>query len=419
MRLALVPGVDVEKTWRDVQPLDLETLEPGTFSLLPLVYRRLHDADVRDSRLQRLAGIYRSNWVRNQLQVERLPSLLEALKSVGVEPLVVGGPAIAARYYAQLGLRPVLQLELLVSPSEGASATAAISEGGWRPAARRVVGQVSRFHDESSTTSAVLYEGLSPYVLGPVDSTAAVGALRQAAAERAIGGASALTLAPADELLLACASGARRTIAPQVQWLVDAHHILMKGDMDEARLVARARAHRLVHPLREILAYLVGVTAVGTAASGILRALDRERPGRRDSLTYRLAANGLGPLGSPPEGLLEHARRSLAEPLPTALRSLPSSMRDAWDLEGVEQVPLVAARKILGRMRRAAKVARLRRVSRWTPAGAAAPRRPEERSRSRFAPPRCPRSATYCRRRRSRCRISSPRVREARTGRVE
>ena len=354
MQLALVPGVDVEKTWRGLQPLDLETLEPGTFALLPFVYRRLQDAEVPESRLPRLAGIYRSNWVKNQLQVERLSSLLGVLRTAGIDPLVVGGPAIAIHYYAELGLRPVLQLELLVSPAEGAGAVAAITKSGWRPAAGSVA-RASRFQDGTGTTSAVLYEGLPQYVLGPVDSTTAIAALREAAVERPIGGASAVTLDASDELLLACALGARRTLAPQVQWLVDAHHILTSGEIDEGRLIARAQAHRLVPPLGETLTYLSEATALGTTAGRILRTLDQQRTSRRVSLTYRLAANGLGPLGLAPQGLLDHARRSLAEPLPRALRSLPSVMRDAWDLERVAQVPLAAARKMLGRTRRAAR----------------------------------------------------------------
>lgn len=353
LRLALAPEVDVEKSWRGLQPLDIEKLEEGTFALLPLVYRRLQDAGVPESRLPRLAGIYRSNWVKNQLQLERLPSLLAALRGAGIKPLVVGGAAIATRYFPQLGLRPVPQLELLVSPREAAAFAEAVSNGGWR-SVDRAAGPVIKFQDESTPTAVVLYAGLPAYILGPVDSIAAMAAVKEVAVEREVGGASALTLAPADELLFTCGLGARRTFVPQVQWLLDAHHIVAAGDVDWARLVARARAHRLVRPLRDTLTYLARTTAVGAAANEITRALEQERPGGRDRLAYRLAGSGLGPLGASPEGLLEHARLSLDEPLPTALRSLPSSMRDAWGLERVEQVPLVAVKKMLGRIRRAA-----------------------------------------------------------------
>jgi hypothetical protein len=351
LRLALAPGADVEKSWLDLQPLEIETLEPGTFALLPLVYRRLDEAGVRDTRLPRLAGIYRSNWVKNQLQLERLPSLLEPLAAAGIESLVVGGPAVATRYYTQLGLRPILQLEIVVSPEDSTRAGSVLSSSGWRLVSR-TPGRTSRLVEGTSRVGAVLYEGLPAYFRGPVDPATAVAAMREAAGRSTIGGVPAETLAPADELLLACGLWARRTLAPGVQWLLDVHHILVGGGVDDVRLRSRARAHRLVRPLAETLTYLADTTR-GEEASRILWTLEAERPTPRESLTYRLAANGLRPLGSPPEALLEHARLTLDEPLLTALRRLPSSMRDSWGLDGVGQVPLVAARKMLERTRRA------------------------------------------------------------------
>ena len=351
LRLALAPGADVEKSWLDLQPLEIEMLEPGTFALLPLVYRRLEEAGVRDPRLPRLAGIYRSNWVKNQLHIERLPSLLEPLTAAGIESLVVGGAAVATRYYTQLGLRPILQLELVVSPEHGTRAGSVLSSSGWRLVSR-TPGRTSRLLDGSSRVAAVLYEGLPAYFRGPVDPATAVATMREAAGESTIGGVAAETLAPADELLLACGLWARRTIAPGIQWLLDVHHILADGGVDDVRLRSRARAHRLVRPLAETLTYLAATTG-GEEASRINGALEAEPATRREGLTYRLAANGLRPLGSPPEALLEHARLTLDEPLSTALRRLPGSVRDSWGLDGVEQVPLAAARKMLERMRRA------------------------------------------------------------------
>ena len=350
LRLAFDPDTDVERAWRALQPLDLETLEPGTFAVLPFVYRRLEETGADEPRLPRLAGIYRRNWVTNQVQLDRLPALLEALRADGIRPLVIAGPAVATRYYDQLGLRPMLQLELLVSPDEAEAAASALERAYWRPSGP-AMRSLTRFADKRSTTSVLVYAGLPAYFLGPVDPSAAVERLRDAAEERKVGTADALTLAPADELLLACGLGARRLEPPQLQWLVDVHQILASGEVEEARLLAQAQAHRLARPLRDTLAYLRHTMALGAPAEGVLRAIDANPSTRRERLAHRLAAGGLGPLGPPPQTLVEHTRASLDAPLGTAIRSLPRSMREAWQLERVEQVPLAAARKTLARIR--------------------------------------------------------------------
>ena len=84
LRLALAAEIDVERYWRELEQLEIETLEEGTFALLPLVHRRLEQAGVDDARLPRLAGTYRSTWVRNKMQLDRLPSVLEALARAAI-----------------------------------------------------------------------------------------------------------------------------------------------------------------------------------------------------------------------------------------------------------------------------------------------------------------------------------------------
>lgn len=351
LRLALAPDVDVDRAWRELQPLEIETLEEGSFALLPLVHDRLVAAGVEDARLPRLAGTYRSTWVRNQLQLERLAQLLEALAAAGSPPLVVGGAAVAARYYAQLGLRPIVQLELIVAPEEAARAGSVLSRNGWRIASRRP-GRTSRLVNATAPVTAVLHEGAPAYFSGPSGSAETLSALREAASEQALGGAVASTLAPADELLLTCATWARRTLAPGIQWLVDAHSILASGEVALDRLAVRAHAQRLVLPVHDTLAYLVATTQP-PAAEAALAQLDERRATVRERLAHRLAANGLGPLGSAPESVLEYTRATLDQPGATAVRGLPRALREAWGLERGERVPLAAARKALARVRRA------------------------------------------------------------------
>jgi Uncharacterised nucleotidyltransferase len=349
LRLALAAKIDVERHWRELEPLEIETLEEGTFALLPLVHRRLEQAGVDDARLPRLAGTYRSTWVRNQLQLDRLPSVLEALAGAAIEPLVVGGAAVASRYYEQLGLRPILQLELMVAPADATRAGSVLSQHGWLISWRES-GRFTRLLDESGNVAVLVHEGPSPYLAGPAGVAATLAAFRQRAARREVAGAEALTLSPEDELLLACAFGARRNVAPGIQWLVDVHQIGVSRDLEGGRLASRAQTQRLTWPVRETLVYLQRTTGLD-GREDLVSALTAQDTTGRERVVYRLAANGLGPLGPPPESILEHGRRSVEEPFTSAVGGLPPALCKAWGVESVRRVPAVAMRKLLGRVR--------------------------------------------------------------------
>jgi hypothetical protein len=158
-----------------------------------------------------------------------------------------------------------------------------------------------------------------------------------------------LTLTPEDEMLVACASGARRSLAPGIQWLVDVHQIVVSGDVDPGRLAATTRAQRLAWPVRETLAYLQRTTGLG--GHDVISAVGAQDTTGRERVVYRLAANGLGPLGLPPESVLEHGRQSVEEPFASAIGGLPAALSKAWGVESVRRVPAVAMRKLLGRVR--------------------------------------------------------------------
>jgi len=137
--LRILLGADDDRAtalWEQLRPLDIDTAEAGSFCLLPPLHERLSEIAAEDQLLPRLAGTYRSTWYKNQLQLERLSGLVTLLRERAIEPLVVGGAPIAARWYPQLGFRPVPQLELIVSPDDAATAREVVREAAWRPAGR-------------------------------------------------------------------------------------------------------------------------------------------------------------------------------------------------------------------------------------------------------------------------------------------
>ena len=166
MQVVLGPPEQAAARWQALQPLDVTTLETGSFPVLPLLYERLREAAPDDPRLPRLFGTYRSVWYRNQLLLDRVAVLLPLLRQrAHVEPLLVGGMAALLRWYPRLGLRPVPQIELIVEREAAAAAVKVAGYAGWRPARQ---GHMSTRLQDESGRALVIHHGLPSPVAGPL-----------------------------------------------------------------------------------------------------------------------------------------------------------------------------------------------------------------------------------------------------------
>ncbi|MCA1552816.1 MAG: nucleotidyltransferase family protein, partial [Chloroflexi bacterium] len=84
------------EAWREYRTaLDLDHIDHGSQRLLPLLYRNLLALGIDDPLLTRIKGVYRYHWLRNQLQLQFLATLLRALDESGVPVLVLKGAALA------------------------------------------------------------------------------------------------------------------------------------------------------------------------------------------------------------------------------------------------------------------------------------------------------------------------------------
>src|SRR5207248_6044469 len=72
LRAALCDGEPSVAAWSRLRPeLDLDTLEPESTVLLPLVGRQLAAAGLEEPLLPRLQGMRRRTWTVNQLRLDR------------------------------------------------------------------------------------------------------------------------------------------------------------------------------------------------------------------------------------------------------------------------------------------------------------------------------------------------------------
>lgn len=342
LRSALAePGSALEAYQRLRPHFALQDVEPGTFPVLPLLYRAFSQIAPEDPDLPRLKGIYRNSWVRNNLMVEALAQVHDALGEAGVEAVMIGSLAAATRYYPELALRPTPTLELVVAREDLVAAVRALGRLGWSAAAPvhastpEPVGMAN-----PAGQGCLLLTAITP------DFAPSLPTLAAATVELEFGGRSVRAVSPADDLLLACVRGARVWPVRSVQWLVDIVQILRStaDEVDWERLLDLAAQHLQTVRLEQALGYLeelVGVPLPAAPAS-------RRRPvGRRERLAYRCGGASVPGLGGLPQALGEHLCRSRdLSPLDTA-GAFPGFLRQRWEVERNWQLPAVAARRAL------------------------------------------------------------------------
>lgn len=337
LRAALLSGTEATQAWIEARPrLDIDRLEEGSYSLLPLVYRQLQEAEVTEPLLPRLKGIYRHTWSKNQVVLRELRAVVDTLAAAGVEPLVIGGAARLA-YYPELGLRTLTEFELLVRAHDVERSLRALGWHGDTVPPRVLRGRSTLRVETAEHRPFGLHWRLLPEYAVDGDEP-----VWQRARKIELPDVDVLGLGPADELLHVCAGGVRTALWANVQWIADAVVILRTSDVDWDGLVTQAEKRRASPRLREALAYLVQLLDA-PVPPGVLSRLERFDVTRRDVIAHKVSGSGGRLLGEFPNTLAGYIR-SGDGPLRSAL-GLPRFLRDTWNVERGWQLPLVAARK--------------------------------------------------------------------------
>jgi Uncharacterised nucleotidyltransferase len=347
LEVALGDGDRAVDTWERLRPgFDLDRLEPGSFTLLPLAYRALVDGGSDEPLLPRLKGIYRSTWVKNNLLVERTRETHEVLSEAGVEAFFLGGVDVSA-YYPDVGLRPTPHLDLLVDADRAAAARARLPRVRWalRPDQDADGPGPWVFTDPDGHVCVVRTSIGFDFVLrGAPQSTYAP--LLEAAQRYDARGASVLVPSVTDALLTTCVMGARRGPIPNIQWIADAVMILRSagGRVDWERFVRLGSERGQTLRLREGLAR-IGSFPGAIVPAHVTERLGSERVGWREKVVYACAGGGVPAPGGLARHVGEHLVATSDRSLWGSVVTFPRHLRTSWGLSGYRQLPLAAARR--------------------------------------------------------------------------
>jgi hypothetical protein len=335
--------------WRHREP-DLDTIEPGSYRLLPLLYRNLGpDQLVDDPDAARLKGVYRRSWAANQLGLRAGRRAIEALHAAGLEALVLKGAALLGSAYDDPGARPMGDVDLAVPPERIGEAVRLLGEAGFAASEDDPEGLLSVRHSlalhDADGQEVDLHRGM---LWRPGLDTE----FWQGSIEANVGGVRVRILNPADQLLHVCAHGAAWSPVPPIRWAADAFKVIeAAAEVDWERLLAMARRGRFTLPLADALACLAG-DLKAAVPEGVLRQLSQAPASARERRAHEA-------LAQPPS-----SRRSLAmlswfwerhraqahldgeKPRPAGFIRY---MQGFWGLERPSQVPAHAVRRLLRR----------------------------------------------------------------------
>lgn len=330
--------------------LDLDRLSDEQYRLLPLLAQRLATTAPTDALLGRLAGVARRTAVQNLLLLRAATSPVAVLRAGGIDPILLKGPALALTAYPRVGLRPFVDVDLLVAPGVVAAARGRLEAAGWTLAAADFPGNHA-LTLEGGAIGVDLHRHLSreltvtgpdpydPHRLTTVTTTRALP-----------GGVRIRTLTPGGHLVHAVVHGTQLVGPVTTRWLADVAMLQRAGNIDWDEVVDLAdrwSVGPVLHDGLRLAGQLTG-TAAPDAALGHLRRQRVRTFERIRHAAFRTRPATTGILGGLPLTLSVHLQRTHHLGPLGVVRTLPAFLADAWELDRLTELPAAALRRAAG-----------------------------------------------------------------------
>ena len=136
LKASLLEGHQALEAWQAWnESVNLDNLDPQSYRMMPLLHRNLCRLGVSSGKnFMKIKGISRLCWYRNSLLIASLKTVLDKMNLLGVCPLALKGTALVlGGYYENLGLRPMLDADLLVEKKDWHASVGILIDSGWEP----------------------------------------------------------------------------------------------------------------------------------------------------------------------------------------------------------------------------------------------------------------------------------------------
>ena len=297
LHAALLSGRPAEDAWQSWKArIDFDKIDYASYKLLPLVARNSDLESLQDPIFEKCKGIYRRNWVSNQLNWGKLLPILDQLTKAGVNKIVLlKGMAMILSFYRDFGMRVIGDVDILIEREQLPIAAPFLRESGWEQTYTRIDEKnqehLKKWHALNFTHPNGLLLDLHWSFIQENSPAMDLAVLRDATPLKNLG---LYVPSPTDLLLQTCIHGVKYSPVPLIRWVADAMSILKTSEqpIQWDRFIELANYAHICRPLYFALQYLVQHFDAPIPQDALLK-LQAHPSTRLERLEYQFSARGL------------------------------------------------------------------------------------------------------------------------------
>jgi hypothetical protein len=331
------------RAWRGLVGAD-DTIDAGSFRLLPLVFHRLQQQGCDDPVMPRLKALSRSAWLQNQTVFHLTAPAVAALEAAGIETMLIKGAPLALAVYPTVGSRPLKDLDIVVRKDAASRALRILDDLGWRAGSRVPLREMPDTHAIDLHAASGHELDLRWHCLRDTPAVIADDWFWDAAVPLDFCGVATRQPSPTGHLLHTLVHGVRSNLEPPVRWIADAMMLMhTRGQaLDWDSFTGFARRQKLSFRVHLGLSYLVREHAAPVPCWVLdrLKADGISTIERMENIIYlRRPEEMYRPLLFP---LADYWRFLRNEPIGRFLLGYCGYLQRRWELRNPARIPLAA-----------------------------------------------------------------------------
>lgn len=356
LKAALKPPKEALQAWETwASSMNIDDIDPFSYQMMPKIYKNLASINQEFSHHGRLKGIYKRNWMDQQLKLNHLIQTFKTWPSSHEHRfLLMKGAAMCGAYYLDWGVRMMGDIDILILPQAMPALIQHLHQHDFeardpfsitndREASAHTVRHAITFQQKHTSDPLMIDVHISPLV--EIKHPTHDPYWFQHSQAITCHGVTLYALNPTDLLFQTCIHGAQYSEVPLLRFIMDAITILDHHAMhiDWDRILTLARTHQLVFPLKYAFRYLHEIFDA-PIPSTILKKLEALPISRQDETHFHYKNKKVGRLF---HIFIQLWCQSKREHMPFLL-----FLKHFWGLNSIRNVPTLMLKKTFLFLRR-------------------------------------------------------------------